>query len=106
MERVLVGVAELGAVGTPQNGTGVDQIQQAVRHVLAAAVMRQLEEVDTQLRHAPLREQLADRRLKVGGERIAGEEQRHVTYLEQEGDARPVEQYGIDEGNVDKATAW
>ena len=43
-----------------------------------------------QLRHAPLREQLADRRLEVRGERIAREEQRHVTDLEQEGDARPV----------------
>ena len=33
---------------------------------------------------------MTDRRLEVGGERIAGEEQRHVTDLEQEGDARPV----------------
>ncbi len=30
LERVLVGVAELGAVGTHQNCVGVDQIQQTV----------------------------------------------------------------------------
>ena len=79
LERVLVGVMELGAVGAHQDGTRVDQCQQTVRHVLPAPVVGELEQVDAQLRLVPLCKQLADRDFEVRGIGITGEEQRRAT---------------------------
>ena len=53
-ESVLVRVVELGAVGTHEDCAGVDEVEEIVGHVGPAPVVGQLEQVDLQLRLAPL----------------------------------------------------